>query len=179
MGQNTESHAHTRTSDPSGPACVALAIGSNLPSIAGDSAATIRHAIESMAGLPATRLLAASTLHATKAWGPIPQPDYLNAACLIETTLSPTAMLSALHDIERSLGRDRAKEPRFGPRTLDLDIILFGSLILDTPHLTIPHPRMHERPFVLAPLAEIGPDLIHPKLGLSVSELLSRLATQS
>lgn len=153
-----------------------MAIGSNLDGPAGDRAASIHAALDAITRLPRTRLLNSSRLIETKPWGPIPQGDYLNAACLIETSLSPRDLLAQLHTIERSLGRDRARETRFGPRTIDLDIILFADLVITEPDLTIPHPRMHERTFVLGPLAEVAPDMRHPTLRRTVLELFQTLA---
>ena len=103
------------------------------------------------------------------------QEKYLNAAVKIETTLSPRELLAALQRIESHLGRDRAKEGRWGPRTCDLDILLFGDLVMDSPDLTIPHPRLHERAFMLAPLAQIAPEAVHPVLKKTVVELLAGL----
>jgi 2-amino-4-hydroxy-6-hydroxymethyldihydropteridine diphosphokinase len=167
--QPTRQHAHTP--DTSRPACVAIALGSNL----GDRAAYLNAALGALAQVPRSRVLAVSTFHETPAWGPVPQPGYLNAACLLETRLPPLELLAHLQDIERSQGRDRSREERFGPRTLDLDLVLFGDLTLDVPFLVIPHPRMHERRFVLAPLAEIAPDAVHPVLHRSVREMLEVL----
>jgi 2-amino-4-hydroxy-6-hydroxymethyldihydropteridine diphosphokinase len=161
------------------PTIYALALGSNLSTPERDRRAHIESALHALASLPNSRLLISSALHETPAWGPIPQPAYLNAACLLESSLPPHDLLARLQQIERSLGRDRAAEQRFGPRTLDLDILLAGDLILDSTlnglSLTIPHPRLHERGFALAPLAEIAPELIHPILRRTVRDLLETL----
>jgi 2-amino-4-hydroxy-6-hydroxymethyldihydropteridine diphosphokinase len=103
------------------------------------------------------------------------QGPYLNAAALLETALGARALLDALLAIERARGRDRAGAARWGPRTLDLDLLLYGDRIIDEPGLTVPHPRMHERLFVLRPLALIAPEMIVPTCRLSVGALLSRL----
>jgi len=105
--------------------------------------------------------------------GPGDQPRYFNAAVEVAVELSPRELLEALQEIERQLDRDRSREERWGPRTCDLDILLMGDLVIDdAPDLTIPHPRMHERAFVLEPLSAIAPDAVHPVLGKSVSEML-------
>lgn len=166
-----------RTPSRQGSACVALALGSNLASSFGDRAAHLHGAIREIAALPHTRVVASSTFHETKAWGPVPQGDYLNAACLIETSLPPRELLAAVQGIERVFGRDRGSEVRFGPRTLDIDVVLFGDLISTDPALILPHPRMHERTFVLRPLAEIAPEMIHPGLNRSIRDLLASLAS--
>ncbi len=105
--------------------------------------------------------------------GPTGQDKYYNAAAMIETTLAPHELLSELHRIERELGRRRENEPRHGSRTCDLDILLFGQEVIETDELTIPHPRMHERLFVLRPLASIAPQAVHPTLRRTVAELLA------
>ena len=148
-------------------ACVGL--GANR----GNPPAQIEHACAALAALPQTRLLARSRLWHTPAWGPVPQADYLNAAAALETTLTPRLLLDALLAIERSAGRDRAYEQRWGPRRLDLDLLLYGDLQLDEPGLRVPHPRLAERAFVLLPLADIDPALVVPGAG-TVAELLTR-----
>jgi len=157
--------SRTTTSDVPQLACVGL--GSNL----GDRAATIRCAIEELSRLSRTRLVASSSLHETAPVGGVPQGPYLNAAAVIETSLSPRELLGQLLRIERAAGRDRAKEQRWGPRTLDLDLILFAARIISEPDLKVPHPLMHERMFVLEPLAEIAPRAVHPVLNRTVIEL--------
>lgn len=115
--------------------------------------------------LPGTRLLRASRLYRTAPWGLQAQPDFVNAVAMLATSLPAPELLLRLHAIEREHGRDRAREPRWGPRTLDLDLLLHGDAVIDTPGLQLPHPRMRDRAFVLLPLAEIAPDAIVPGLG--------------
>lgn len=151
-----------------------LALGSNI----GDRTATIRAAIAAIDRLENARVIAQSPIIETEAVtveGAAPQRAYRNAAITIETTLDPAALLERLQEIERSLGRRRAEGVRWAPRTIDIDILLDGDLIMDEPGLTIPHPRMHERRFVLGPLCAISPDAVHPALRRSVRQLLSAL----
>lgn len=157
------------------PRTAHIALGANL----GDRAGAIDAALRALDALPGVCVAARSTLHETPALvapGAPPQPAYLNAAALLETTLPPRALLAALLEVERSLGRVRTEGARWEARTIDLDLLLYGSDMIDEPGLTLPHPRMHERRFVLAPLAEIAPDAVHPALGLSIAALLSRCA---
>lgn len=153
------------------PVIAAIALGGNL----GDRAAILASACASLRQLPGTFVRAVSKVRETAPWGPVPQGPYLNAAAVLETTLDPLNLLRALHEIEAQHGRDRATTPRFGPRTLDLDLLIHGSTILNTPELTLPHPRMHDRAFVLEPLAEIAPTLVHPALGQTIAALLAGL----
>jgi 2-amino-4-hydroxy-6-hydroxymethyldihydropteridine diphosphokinase len=151
---------------------VYIALGSNL----GDRAATLRHAIARIAALPDTRCVAQSTFHHTApVGGPANQPEYLNAAIAVETQLSPRMLLDALLQIEHQFGRNRSTEARNGPRTLDLDILLFGNQVIHEDHLQVPHPRMAERPFVLDPLAQIAPDVIHPVLHVTIAQLRNQV----
>ena len=114
-----------------------------------------------------------SSLRETEPWGLAEQPPFLNAAAELETDLAPLALLELLLEVERELGRVRSGE-RWGPRTIDLDLLLYGSLLVEQPGLTVPHPRLHERLFALEPLAELEPGLIVPGRG-SVSALIAEL----
>jgi 2-amino-4-hydroxy-6-hydroxymethyldihydropteridine diphosphokinase len=147
----------------------AIALGSNLE----DPEAQVRRALDEIAGLPDTKLMARSSLHRTAPVGYLDQPDFVNACALVETRLAPRALLDELFAIERRHGRVRAM--RDGPRTLDLDIVLYGDRVIAEPGLTVPHPRAHERAFVLAPLLEVWPDAIIPGKG-SAAERLRHLA---
>jgi 2-amino-4-hydroxy-6-hydroxymethyldihydropteridine diphosphokinase len=117
------------------------------------------------------RLLACSPVYETKPWGYTDQPAFLNQAVAGEANLSPVDLLTHLKKIETTLGRKPTF--RYGPRQIDIDILFYDDLILQTPALILPHPRLHERAFVLAPLADIAPNLVHPGLGKSVRELLA------
>lgn len=152
-------------------ALAAIALGSNL----GDRADHIESALEAIASLPATVLLARSSLHETAPVGRAPQGPYLNAAAIVRTGQPPRALLSHLLGIEQARGRRRDPSVRWGPRTLDLDILLIGPFEIDEPGLRIPHPRLAERAFVLVPLAEVLPDAIIPGLNASARDLLARL----
>ncbi len=136
-----------------------IALGANL----GDPAATVNAAFAALDQLPESRLLAKSALYRTAPVGIADQPEFVNAAALIDTTLAPEALLDALLGIEQAFGRVRAE--RNGPRTLDLDLLLYDDLMLATPRLTLPHPRLHLRAFVLQPLADLAPDLAIPGRG--------------
>ncbi|MDX2130578.1 MAG: 2-amino-4-hydroxy-6-hydroxymethyldihydropteridine diphosphokinase [Planctomycetota bacterium] len=130
----------------------AVALGSNL----GDRRAALEAALTLLAS--ADRLLATSAFIETEPVGGVAEGRFLNAACIIETARTPLALLERLLEIERSLGRDRTREQRWGSRTLDLDLLLYDDVTMDEDGLTLPHPRLHERLFVLEPLAEIAPD---------------------
>lgn len=139
----------------------AIGLGANL----GDATATLREAIAALARLPATELLRASRLYRTPAWGRTEQPDFINAVALVETALPPRELLDALLVVERSFGRVRLDGERWGPRTLDLDLLLYGDQVIDEPGLRVPHPHLHERAFALLPLVEIAPNARIPGVG--------------
>jgi 2-amino-4-hydroxy-6-hydroxymethyldihydropteridine diphosphokinase len=137
-----------------------VGLGSNL----GDREATIRAALDALDAAPQTSVAAVSTLRETAPVGLLDQPEFLNGVAALETELGPRALLDALLAVERSLGRTR-DGPRFGPRTIDLDLLLYGDERVDEPGLRVPHPRLHERLFVLEPLHELAPGLVVPGLG--------------
>lgn len=150
------------------PATIAfVGLGGNV----GDVAVTVREALSALDGLPATRLLRASPLYRTPAWGRLDQPDFINAAAKLETGLDARALLDALLDVERQFGRDRDDDARWGPRTLDLDLLLFGDAVIDEPGLRVPHPHLRERAFALVPLAAIAPEAVIPGYGTVRSAL--------
>ncbi len=151
------------------PATVAyIGLGSNLD----EPRRQVRRALAALAQLPHSRLLAASSLYLNPPLGPPDQPDYVNAVAAIVTRLSPLALLDALQRIEQGQQRRRSAK-HWGPRTLDLDLLLYGQQQLTGPRLTVPHYGLHERTFVLYPLAEIAPDLRIPGHG-ALTELLAR-----
>lgn len=150
---------------------VAIALGSNL----GDSLAILEGALASLHGLSGMRVLGRSRWYRTAPVGPV-QPDYLNGCALLEVSLSPEAVLEGLHAIEHRYGRVRREH--WGPRSLDLDLILDGSLRLESPSLEVPHPRFRDRAFVLLPLAEIAPNWIDPLTGRTVADLARTVAGQ-
>nr|WP_281502898.1 2-amino-4-hydroxy-6-hydroxymethyldihydropteridine diphosphokinase [Ancylobacter crimeensis] len=145
-----------------------MCLGSNL----GDRAGTMAKAVGLIARI-GLKIIARSSLYQTPPWGPVPQGPYLNMVVAVETELSARELLHMLLGVEHAFGRDRTKEVRFGPRTIDIDILLYGDDVVAEPDLEIPHPRMMERAFALVPLAEIAPDLVIG--GVAVKEALARL----
>jgi 2-amino-4-hydroxy-6-hydroxymethyldihydropteridine diphosphokinase len=152
------------------PALIYISLGTNL----GDRMVNLRLARAALP--PDIQVIVYSSIYETEPWGYPDQPSFLNQVVKAQTSLSAPALLAALKVIERNLGRRPTF--RYGPRLIDLDILLYGTLVLDTPMLTIPHPRLMERAFVLVPLAELSPDLVHPILGKTIREVLSQVGDQ-
>src|SRR5712672_2303230 len=151
---------------------VLIGLGGNV----GEVRATFKRAISNICGMAQATLLARSSDYATPPWGEEEQHRFTNACIEIETSLDPPALMFTLHKIEKKFGRDRANEKRWGPRTLDLDLIAYDDVSIEKPELTLPHPRLFERAFVLVPLAEIVPDRIIA--GHSVTAALAQLSTE-
>jgi 2-amino-4-hydroxy-6-hydroxymethyldihydropteridine diphosphokinase len=137
-----------------------IGVGANL----GDREATMRAALAALDATPGIRVVAVSSFRETEPVGYVDQPRFLNAAAAVETELDARGLLDALLAVEQGLGRTR-EGPRFGPRTIDLDLLLFGDAEVDEPGLTVPHPRLHERAFVLEPLTELDPEMVVPGRG--------------
>ena len=150
---------------------VLIALGGNV----GDVRATFEKAIASICGMAQAALLARSSDYATPPWADEQQPRFINACIEIETSLDPHALLFTLQKVEKKFGRDRASEIRWGPRTLDLDLIAYDDVSIQKPELTLPHPLLFERAFVLVPLAEIAPERVIA--GRSIAVALSKLST--
>ena len=145
-----------------------IGLGSNLR----DPRMQLQRGLAALAALPGSRCVACSSLYRSIPLGP-PQPDYINAVAALDTRLEPLALLDALQDLEARQGRVREEGTRWGPRVLDLDLLLYDALILDGPRLTLPHPELSRRDFVLYPLYEIAPHLNIPRLG-SLKDLLGQ-----
>jgi 2-amino-4-hydroxy-6-hydroxymethyldihydropteridine diphosphokinase len=152
-------------------ASVLIALGGNV----GDVRQTFRRAIANICGMAQAVLVARSSDYATPPWGDEDQDRFVNACIEIDTRLDPHALLYTLHKIETKFGRDRSRETRWGPRTLDLDLIAYDDAVLDKPELKLPHPRLFERAFVLVPLAEIAPDRMIA--GRTPAEALATVST--
>ena len=154
-----------------GPVITYLGLGGNL----GDREAALREALRLLDAAPGLRQVACSSLYETEPWGVTDQPRFLNLAAGFETTLPPPALLAACQSVESTVGR--AATYRWGPRLIDVDILLYGSEIvsLATPDLQIPHPRLTQRAFALVPLAELAPELGVPPDGMSVHRLLDQV----
>ena len=146
-----------------------IALGGNV----GDIRETLDRAIAALCDGTAVRLLARSSDYRTPPWGVTDQPPFINCAVVAATDLSPQALLVRAQSIERDFGRDRARERRWGPRTLDIDLIAYDNVALNTPELTLPHPHLFERAFVLGPLAEIAPE--RRIAGIRIKEALAKL----
>ncbi len=152
-----------------------IGLGANL----GDRRRNLESALATLASTSGIEVAAASTIIETAPAGPAGQGPYLNAAARLRTALGPRRLLEVCLAIEADHGRDRSREQRHGPRRLDLDLLLYDDRIIDEVGLTVPHPRLHERSFVLEPLAQIAESAIHPVLGVSIECLRARLASSS
>ena len=146
-----------------------IALGGNV----GDVRATLVRAVDLLCDDGAVRLVARSSDYRTPPWGDEDQPAFVNACILVTTDLAPRALLERAHAVERALGRNRALERRWGPRTIDIDILTYDALVVNEPDLILPHPRMFERAFVLVPLAEIAAE--HLIAGVRVRDALARV----
>ncbi len=155
---------------PDEPIFAALSLGGNL----GDVRAAFRFALERLALAPGVAVVATSSLYRTAPWGKLDQPDFLNMAALLRVTISPRALLDLCLSLERDHGRARLEH--WGPRTLDIDVLTYGDQVIEEPGLSIPHPRLHERAFVLTPLAEIAPDTL--VRGVRAAEWCARVEGQ-
>jgi 2-amino-4-hydroxy-6-hydroxymethyldihydropteridine diphosphokinase len=152
----------------------AIALGSNLNSKFGDREANFQEAVRRIGALGVVR--AVSSFYDTEPAGFLEQPRFLNGTLVLETELEPVALMRELLGVERAMGREREGAVAKGPRVIDLDLLLYGDVVMSTDELTVPHPQMQARRFVLEPLAEIAPEWVHPVLGVTVGTLLKRLS---
>jgi 2-amino-4-hydroxy-6-hydroxymethyldihydropteridine diphosphokinase len=158
----------------SAPAQAYVGLGANL----GDRLGSLRAAVDRLDAVPGVRVVACSPVYETAPQGPITaQPPFLNAVCAVATALAPRDLLQRLLEVERALGRVR--DVPQGPRTIDLDLLLCGAAVVDEPDLTVPHPRLGARAFVLRPLLDLEPDLRHPVTGAPLREACARLQDQA
>ncbi len=148
-----------------------IALGGNV----GDVRATLDRAVAMLGERPGLRVVARSSDYRTPPWGVTDQAPFVNAVIAADTTLTPQELLTRAQGVERALGRDRTHEQRWGPRPVDIDILAYDDLALDTPGLTLPHPRLFERAFVLVPLTEIAPERVIA--GIRIREALAKLDT--
>jgi 2-amino-4-hydroxy-6-hydroxymethyldihydropteridine diphosphokinase len=151
----------------------AVALGSNLESSFGDLRANLLEAVERIRGLGEVQ--AVSSFYDTEPVGYLLQPRFLNGALLLATELQPLALIRGLLAVEQAMGRERTAAIAKGPRVIDLDLLLYGRVVMETEELVLPHPALQERRFVLEPLLEIAPRMVHPVLGLTVEEMLARM----
>jgi 2-amino-4-hydroxy-6-hydroxymethyldihydropteridine diphosphokinase len=150
-----------------------LALGGNV----GDVRTTLDHAVDMLCDNVDTRLITRSSHYLTPPWGVTDQPEFVNMCLMVDTALSPRALLEHVQAVEKEYGRDRRSEVRWGPRPIDIDVLTYNDVTLDERELTLPHPRILERAFVLVPLAEIAPDLVIN--GTKVRDALARLDTSA
>ncbi len=167
-----EEHKSSAGSDL-GDGVAAIALGSNLESRFGNREANLSEAVRRIGGLGEVRVV--SSFYDTEPVGFLEQPRFLNGALVLVTRLKPVALMRELLLVERAMGRERVGAVAKGPRVIDLDLLLYGDVVLATEELTLPHPEMHDRRFVLEPLAEIAPEWMHPVLGVTVGTLLERI----
>ena len=149
-----------------------IGAGANL----GEPVRQIRQAKDALQKSPGVKFLGASSLYRTQPMGPIAQPPFINAVFSLECGMSPKDLLALLLSVEEKMGRIRRE--RWGPRVIDLDLLFYGDMVISEQGLEVPHPRLHERRFVLAPLVEIAPDVVHPVLKKSASDLLAALPAE-
>ena len=154
---------------------VFIALGSNL----GDREQNLAVARTRLEDGGQVRIICCSPLVETEPWGPVPQGWYLNQVCEVQSELSPRGLMACLLEVERIQGRDRTKEVRWGPRVIDLDLLAYGQEVYEDEVVQVPHPRLHQRRFVLQPWAMIAPDWRHPRLGLSVAEMLAQVKDET